>query len=70
MHIICLVTLEFLHSLDCGVGVSVDVVDGVEVKGGWVAHGGGAIATAADPGQVGERGAVLGFGVRKVDELK
>ena len=34
MHIICLVTLEFLHSLDCGVGVGVDVVDGVEVKGG------------------------------------
>ena len=54
------VFLEFLHSPDRGERVGVDVVDGVEVEGGGVAHGGAAVAAASDPGQVGQRRAVLG----------
>ena len=52
------VPLEFLHRLDGGEWVGVDVVDGVEVEGGRVAHRGGAVAAAADPGKVGKRGAI------------
>ena len=51
--------LKFLHRFYCGEWVGIDVVDGVEVEGGRVAHHGGAVAAAADPGKVGERTAVI-----------